>query len=132
LLRARTYQGVMARTVNNAPLSIGAEGAGAGAFFKGLIDEVSLYNRALTLVEIQSIFNAGSAGKCTTPVAPAIVGQPESISVVEGGAATFTVTATGSAPLQYQWRFQGVDVPGATQSSLALLNAQPSQAGGYS
>ena len=33
-------------------------------FFKGLIDEVEIYNRALTQQEIQAIFNAGSAGKC--------------------------------------------------------------------
>ena len=40
--------------------------------FKGLIDEVGIYNRALSASEIQSIFNAGSAGKCkpTATVAP--------------------------------------------------------------
>ena len=40
----------------------------------GLIDEVSIYNRALTPAEIQSIYNAGSAGKCTSasPAVPAI------------------------------------------------------------
>jgi Concanavalin A-like lectin/glucanases superfamily len=32
--------------------------------FNGLIDEVSVYNRALSAAEIQAIFNAGSAGKC--------------------------------------------------------------------
>ena len=43
-------------------LKIGAE-PGFGEFFNGLIDEVSIYNRALTAAEIQSIFNADSAGK---------------------------------------------------------------------
>ena len=33
--------------------------------FNGLIDEVSVYNHALSAVEIQAIFNADSAGKCT-------------------------------------------------------------------
>jgi hypothetical protein len=32
--------------------------------FNGLIDEVSVYNHALSAEEIQAIFNAGSAGKC--------------------------------------------------------------------
>lgn len=36
----------------------------AGIAFHGLIDEVSLYNRALNASEIQAIYNAGSAGKC--------------------------------------------------------------------
>lgn len=38
--------------------------------FKGAMDEVSVYNRALTLYEIQSIANAGSAGKCYAGAAP--------------------------------------------------------------
>jgi len=45
-----------------APLTIGnAEGA---FYFKGLMDEVSIYTRALSAIEVQSIYNAGSAGKC--------------------------------------------------------------------
>ncbi len=42
------------------------------SFFTGQIDEVSLYNRALSASEIQAIFNAGTAGKCkpTATVAP--------------------------------------------------------------
>ncbi len=35
--------------------------------FTGDIDEISLYSRALTAAEIQSIYNAGSAGKCAPP-----------------------------------------------------------------
>lgn len=44
------------------------------SFFKGQIDEVSLYNRALTQVEITSIVNAGNAGKLKT-VATATIGD---------------------------------------------------------
>lgn len=36
--------------------------------FPGLIDEVEVYNRALSASEIQAIFNAGSAGKCGKPI----------------------------------------------------------------
>ena len=39
--------------------------------YHGLMDEVSIYNRALTAAEIASIYNAGTAGKCSTP--PALV-----------------------------------------------------------
>jgi hypothetical protein len=48
-----------------------------GAYFKGLIDEVEIYNRALTASEVQSIYNAGSAGKCTTP--PVCVNPPSGL-----------------------------------------------------
>lgn len=39
-------------------------GSAAGTLYKGTIDEISLYSRALSDAEIQSIYNAGSAGKC--------------------------------------------------------------------
>jgi len=38
------------------------------SFVYGYIDEVSIYNRALSTPEVQAIYNAGSAGKCLTPV----------------------------------------------------------------
>ena len=61
---------------NSAPLRIGANASdgedGTGYYFNGLIDEVSIYNRALTASEIQAIYTAGSGGKCYTPSAPAI------------------------------------------------------------
>ena len=48
------------------PVRIGGGAAGGSHFlhFPGLIDEVALYNRALTAAEIQAIFSAGRAGKC--------------------------------------------------------------------
>jgi hypothetical protein len=38
--------------------------------FNGLIDEVEIFNRALSQAEIQAIYNAGSAGKCRSCTAP--------------------------------------------------------------
>ena len=49
-----------------------------------------------------------------------ITSQPVSQSVVQGSAATFTVTATGGAPLAYQWKKNGTDIPGATSSTLTV------------
>ncbi|MDB6015981.1 MAG: Peptidase BlaR1 [Pedosphaera sp.] len=49
-------------TVTANPLLIGGDGFG-GWDFAGLVDELSLYNRALSAEEIQSIYEAGSAGK---------------------------------------------------------------------
>jgi hypothetical protein len=42
-------------------------GGDAGHPYGGLLDEVTIYSRALSASEIQAIYNAGSAGKCTTP-----------------------------------------------------------------
>jgi hypothetical protein len=43
------------------------EGAPGGAHYKGLIDEVEVYNRALTATEIRAIFTMGARGKCKPP-----------------------------------------------------------------
>ena len=50
---------------NNSPLRIGAElFTVITGFMKGTLDEIELFNRVLTKDEINSIFNAGSSGKC--------------------------------------------------------------------
>jgi hypothetical protein len=49
--------------------------------------------------------------------APQITVQPTSQSVNAGQAATFSVTATGTAPLQYQWQKNGAVISGATAAS---------------
>ena len=51
------------------------------------------------------------------PTAAAIMIQPASQSVATGQAATFTVTATGTNPLTYQWRKNTVNISGATSAS---------------
>ncbi|TLZ33144.1 MAG: hypothetical protein E6K32_18385, partial [Gammaproteobacteria bacterium] len=51
------------------------------------------------------------------PVAPAITTQPASQMVVAGQTATFTVTATGTAPVSFQWQSNGTAIGGATADS---------------
>ena len=106
--------------------------------FNGLLDEVSLYNRALTAAEISSIYTAGANGKCKASVAPTIVTQPSNQVLVVGGSAVFSVTAAGTAPLGYQWYkdafklTNSATVNGATNAGLALSNLQLTDIGNYS
>jgi hypothetical protein len=51
------------------------------------------------------------------PTAPVIVTQPAAASVAIGQVATFTVVATGTAPLGSQWQRGGQDIAGATAAS---------------
>src|SRR5260221_15351 len=55
--------------------------------------------------------------KVAAEVAPPITAQPVSQSVIAGQTATFSVTATGTAPLSYQWRRNGAAVSGETSAS---------------
>lgn len=73
------------------------EGISGAAYFKGSIDELSIYSRALSQTEIQSIFNAGSAGKClTSPLQIA----PATANVLTGATQTFTASG-GTAPYTF-------------------------------
>lgn len=53
---------------------------------------------------------------------PLIVNQPESQGVIEGDSVTFKIAASGSDYLKYQWRRNGIDIPGATDSVLTISN----------
>ena len=67
----------------------------------------------------------------TNSASPVITAQPASQSVGVGSNTVFTVTATGTAPLSYQWRFNGGAIAGASNTSLPLSNVQPADAGSY-
>jgi uncharacterized delta-60 repeat protein len=66
------------------------------------------------------------------PLPPVITQQPVSRTTGPGGTVTFTVAASGTEPLSYQWRLNGNRIPGATGTALTLFNVQSSQAGNYS
>lgn len=114
----------------NFPLFFGTTGESFWDHkLSGNLDEVSLYNRALSSNEIASIYAAGSSGKCK---APNITTQPSNLTGVAGSNVTFTVGTTGLAPLSYQWSFNGATIPGATNASVTLTNVQFANDGNYS
>ena len=67
----------------------------------------------------------------TVNTVPAIVTQPANQTVAAGQPATFSVTATGTAPLAYQWQKNNVSISGATGASYTIASAQPADAGAY-
>jgi hypothetical protein len=61
---------------------------------------------------------------------PVVITQPPAnVNVRPGSNAVFAIKASGINPIHYQWRFNGADVPGATNTTLALTNCQLSDAG---
>jgi hypothetical protein len=63
--------------------------------------------------------------------APVIVTSPASATVAAGEAATFTVVASGTAPLNYQWRKNGADIFGATAATYVIATVQSTDAATY-
>ena len=56
----------------------------------------------------------------TVNVKPTVTDDPDAVEVCEGESATFSVTATGTATLTYQWQKDGSDISGATSSSYTI------------
>ncbi len=94
------------------------------SYCNGLLDDVRLYNRALSPGEIAQLYAIENA-------APVITDQPTNVVVEVGDTTTFSVTATGSFPLGYQWFKDGIDLVNATNSTLTLANVQPKLIGNY-
>jgi hypothetical protein len=63
---------------------------------------------------------------------PQIISYPQSQTVTVGATVEFTVEATGTGPLHYQWRFDGADIPVATNASLVMNSVRSADAGPYS
>jgi endonuclease/exonuclease/phosphatase family metal-dependent hydrolase len=62
---------------------------------------------------------------------PSIVVQPQSQTNSVGATCLFSVTANGTAPLAYQWRFFGTNIASATASTYSITNIQTTNAGDY-
>jgi len=78
-----------------------------------------------TLAQLQS-------NEVVIATGPSITAQPANFTAPPGTNAAFSVTAIGNGTIQYQWSFDGTNIPSATTSNLTLTNVQLSNAGNYS
>ncbi|HWN96923.1 MAG TPA: immunoglobulin domain-containing protein, partial [Methylomirabilota bacterium] len=62
---------------------------------------------------------------------PSITVQPQGQTLLEGGTIAISVGAAGLAPLRYQWQFNVVDIPNATNESLVIVPASTNDSGAY-
>jgi parallel beta-helix repeat protein len=86
----------------------------------------------VTVTNIATQTQAGSSTATLTVLASPSFGlQPASTNVPLGGTATFCVSASGTAPVVYQWRHNGANIDGATNACLAITNVQLADGGAY-
>jgi hypothetical protein len=108
--------------------------------FGATTNPFTLANAQLTNNGNYSVVIANSFGSVTSSLAallltnapPAIVSQPSGQSILAGQTATFTVSATGTSTLNYQWLFNGAAVSGATTNPFVLASVQNFNVGNYS
>jgi len=97
--------------------------------WNGAIDDFAMFKGALSEKEIQAIMKGDFSAYLSG--APTIVTQPASQAVNAGLDATFSVAASSSLALTYQWKFNGTDIPSATSATLLVKAAQQRDAGTY-
>ncbi len=91
----------------------------------GIVDEATIYNRALSASEAAALFAAGSNGKCQT-APPAITQHPVGVTVNAGAQVSFTAAATGAPSPTVQWQVStnnsGIwtNIGGATATTYAF------------
>lgn len=85
---------------------------------------VKLADSSGVVLELQS-FSIPGGGP------PIITGQPVGRTVPPGASVSFTVQASGTGPLTYQWRKDGENLPGTTGATLTLAAVTATHAGAY-
>jgi cytochrome c551/c552 len=96
--------------------------ADSGARFR-----VRVTNRIGTVLSLPATLTVGDA-----LIAPGIALQPASLTARSGASASFLVTPMGTPPFRYQWRRNGVAIPGATAARLGVRATMANQGAAYS
>lgn len=127
-LRTSSVSGTVNPSIwKGGPFFIGRQASRTDRGWPGQIDELALYDRALTSAEVTNLYLTAISG----PTAPNVIAQPVSQTVLVGQPVSFTVGASGAAPMSYQWRHAGTNIPGATSKTLTIPSPYYTDAGNY-
>ncbi|MHC1767504.1 MAG: LamG-like jellyroll fold domain-containing protein [Verrucomicrobiia bacterium] len=110
---------------NTAPVTIGYTPTDGEFYFNGLIDDVRLYERALTHVEIRELFKLGD-------LPPRIISGTGDQVAFLGEKARLTVEVSSVSPVRFKWYLNGLALADATSQTLELYEATRADAGYYS
>jgi hypothetical protein len=99
-----------------------------------VLNNVTVSNAGNYAVIISNPYGSVTSSVVTLIVAtpPSITNQPTGQSVTEGQSARFSVAASGTIPLTYQWQFDGTNVSGATNSAYTINSIATNNTGFYS
>ncbi|MBI5384839.1 MAG: immunoglobulin domain-containing protein [Verrucomicrobia bacterium] len=106
-------------------------GVSTGAIFNGQIDDLALWERALTQTEVQQVMNNSLVAP--VPELPPYLDRtpPANLTRMVGDRITLVARAVGNRPLNYQWSRGGQPIEGAIGPSLTLSNLAAADSGNY-
>ena len=107
-------------------LSVGSGQDGSVGYFNGSIDDLRIFNRALSAAEVASLY---ATEALVTP--PRVLQPPQDQVAFIGGTATFLASASGTAPLTYLWQKDGQPLSLQITNTLYLTNVTLADVGAY-
>jgi len=91
-----------------------------------------LYNGPAHLSNVVAVASGRAHGVALIGAGPPVfASRPMDLSINPGRTARFYAPATGEWPISYQWKFNGVEIPGATRPMLAVTNVGREDFGTY-
>ena len=115
-----------ARTDPPGPPSIAGTGS---ALFVALGPGNPIWEYTTSGINLSIVTSAGGDGIAV--LGPAFLSEPQSVTMVAGQTASFSVVATGVGPFSYQWSLNGTPISGATDQNLPVANVSAANAGAY-
>jgi hypothetical protein len=133
LLAGDNFASAVAMLSNNIPLYAGLSPCPEDNLFAGILDEIAIFNRALSPAEIQAVYQSSTNGMCAPSPIPCFLAPPLPDQAVSPGAyASFTALAECCVPFTYQWLKNSQPIPGANGPTLGFGPIGLADAGQYS
>ena len=110
-------------------IGLDVSGGEAARTFNGTIDEVAIFDRALSSSDINALYAAGIGNILPLPVD--ITLQPTNQDLFWGEKLQLLSSVSGAAPITNQWYKDGVAIPGATNVTYVNPGVRPTDAGDY-
>ena len=107
------------------------QGPNTGQFpFDGYVDEVAIYNYALSSAQVATHYTVGTNSIRALPTPPVFNLQPASTNAYAGVPLTFTAQAGGTAPISYQWTRVGTGpLSNETNNTYTITPSYPADNG---
>ena len=134
VIRKIAVGGVVTTLAGTVGVTGSLDGKGPAALFDGPAGVVVDGNGTVYVADSENdTIRRGSLQILSIGVgtAPAITTQPKSVTVVLGAGFSFSVVATGSATLTYQWLLNGAAISGATSATYSVSSSVSAEAGSY-
>ncbi len=116
----KVYSGLMKRDFVKVPANLTIGYAEAPTPFVGSVDDVRIYNRALSDGEVKALYDYESTSPIQSPV---FVSQPVSKTANPGENVVLSVGLQTAGTYNYQWQLNEQNIAGATASSLSVNTA---------